>query len=298
MNTHASDSGFTLIELSVVLVIIGLIVGGVLVGQDLIKAAQIRGTISAMERYKVAYNDFLNKYTCAPGDCTNGQQLGFVASNQCNSSGIPTAYSNGSGDGYIYTFNDSSTLPSGEPLYCEGFNALAALYQAGLIGYGASYRENDSNIPLENGFMFFTSLRPNSPPPGYVMPDRDTNYLYIGTTPGSGSDFEGIGTVLTPAESLAIDTKMDDGLPMSGSVRASYQSVPGNCVGMTMHGPCFNNPSTWTGSGEYQQCGGCVNASTTPYTYNVAFGPPTSKTLSACSAIPYQGYCSIHAPVN
>ena len=35
------QAGFTLIELSIVLVIIGLIVGGVLVGQDLIKAAEI-----------------------------------------------------------------------------------------------------------------------------------------------------------------------------------------------------------------------------------------------------------------
>ena len=43
------ERGFTLIELSIVLVIIGLIVGGVLVGQDLIRAAQVRATISQIE---------------------------------------------------------------------------------------------------------------------------------------------------------------------------------------------------------------------------------------------------------
>ncbi len=46
--------GFTLIELSIVLVIIGLIIGGVLVGKDLIKAAEIRATISQINKYNHA----------------------------------------------------------------------------------------------------------------------------------------------------------------------------------------------------------------------------------------------------
>jgi prepilin-type N-terminal cleavage/methylation domain-containing protein len=47
----ALTAGFTLIELSIVLVIIGLIVGGVLVGQDLVKAAGVRATISQIEKF-------------------------------------------------------------------------------------------------------------------------------------------------------------------------------------------------------------------------------------------------------
>ena len=43
---HTARQGFTLIELSIVLVVIGLVVGGVLVGQDLIRAAGVRATIS------------------------------------------------------------------------------------------------------------------------------------------------------------------------------------------------------------------------------------------------------------
>lgn len=45
-----NQSGFTLIELSIVLVIIGLIVGGVLVGRDLIKAAEVRAQVSQIEK--------------------------------------------------------------------------------------------------------------------------------------------------------------------------------------------------------------------------------------------------------
>lgn len=71
--------GFTLIELSIVLVIIGLLVGGVLVGRDLIKSAEIRAQISQIEEFKTAVNTFKVKYGYLPGDMppTQASQLGF-----------------------------------------------------------------------------------------------------------------------------------------------------------------------------------------------------------------------------
>jgi prepilin-type N-terminal cleavage/methylation domain-containing protein len=47
---HRRNQGFTLIELSIVLVVVGLIVGGVLVGQNLIKAAQTRAQLAQIEK--------------------------------------------------------------------------------------------------------------------------------------------------------------------------------------------------------------------------------------------------------
>jgi prepilin-type N-terminal cleavage/methylation domain-containing protein len=60
-------AGFTLIELSIVLVIIGLVVGGVLVGRDLICAAELRAQISQIEKYNTAVNTFYGKYGGLPG---------------------------------------------------------------------------------------------------------------------------------------------------------------------------------------------------------------------------------------
>lgn len=63
------QKGFTLIELAGVMVIIGLLVGGIFVGRDLIKAAEIRATINQITMFDTAIYAFRLKYGCLPGDC-------------------------------------------------------------------------------------------------------------------------------------------------------------------------------------------------------------------------------------
>src|SRR6202012_3386774 len=71
--------GFTLVELAIVLVIIGLIIGAILVGQDLIEAAAVRAQVSQIEKYNAAVHTFQSKFNCLPGDCANAAEFGFVA---------------------------------------------------------------------------------------------------------------------------------------------------------------------------------------------------------------------------
>src|ERR1700756_2788750 len=101
-----AKSGFTLIEMSIVLVIIGLIIGGILTGQDLINAAAIRAQISQIEKYNTAVNTFYGKYGYLPGDIPDPQASSFGFS--------PRGTLTGQGDGNgIIEGNTGCGLASG-----------------------------------------------------------------------------------------------------------------------------------------------------------------------------------------
>ena len=104
---RSHKAGFTLIELSIVLVVIGLIVGGILVGQDLIKAAEVRAQIGQINEYNTAVNTFRGKYGYLPGDIPDpyATQFGFQTRG---------AYpGQGDGDGMITAYNGYSGPPYG-----------------------------------------------------------------------------------------------------------------------------------------------------------------------------------------
>ncbi len=66
MGTHSK--GFTLIEIAIVLVLIGLLLGGVLKGQELITSARVRNLISQQDGIKAAFFGFQDRYRALPGD--------------------------------------------------------------------------------------------------------------------------------------------------------------------------------------------------------------------------------------
>lgn len=63
-----AEAGFTLIEMSIVLVIIGLLIGGVLKGQELINSTRLKSVVSQWDSTKAAYNAFQDRYLGLPGD--------------------------------------------------------------------------------------------------------------------------------------------------------------------------------------------------------------------------------------
>jgi prepilin-type N-terminal cleavage/methylation domain-containing protein len=90
--------GFTLIELAIVLVIIGLLVGGVLVGRDLIQSAGINAVARDIDSYNVGAMTFRDKYGGIPGDITasKAQQFGLTIS-----ATNPGTTGEGDGDGVL-----------------------------------------------------------------------------------------------------------------------------------------------------------------------------------------------------
>jgi prepilin-type N-terminal cleavage/methylation domain-containing protein len=222
--------GFTLIEMAIVLVIIGLLVGGVLVGNDLIRAAGVRATISQIEKYNTAVNTFIGKYDAMPGDM-NGQtatRYGFT----------PRGAFAGQGDGNGMLQGPSSWGAGG--LYPGGG-------ETGLFWVDLS-TANGNNVNLIDGsFSTATITVPaatvtTATMSSYLPPAKlgKGNYVYVGSFNNDNNNYWGIsvpstiGTSgimtstpgLTVLQAYSIDTKIDDGVPLTGNVVAKY--LPSN----------------------------------------------------------------------
>jgi prepilin-type N-terminal cleavage/methylation domain-containing protein len=227
-----SVRGFTLIEMSIVLLIIGLIVGGVLVGQSLIKSATLKSIITDEQKYITAVNTFRGKYNELPGDMVDATNFWGTDPNGCpdwGPSATPqTTTCNGSGNGLI----ESEGVTESIPQLFEGFRAWQQLANAGLIqgaysgvpytgGIPWSYMPG-VNIPATKipnagfGWMVFDAHGQESV--GTWNAQFGVQYLLLGAPDSSGKLFGGI---LSPADAMAIDLKIDDGQPASGTVHSS-----------------------------------------------------------------------------
>jgi len=230
-------SGFTLIELSIVLVIIGLIIGGVLVGQDLIRAAEVRATISQIEKYQTAVNTFREKYGAVPGDLNAlvATQFGFTARGNYAGQGDGNGILQGV-DANLAGHNYGNVQNCGE----------SAMFWVDLT------TANGMNINMIEGS--FSTASPTTPPgnisgtflTGYFPQAKigRGNYIYVYSnssvlTPATNyfgiSALSQVGTVTavnsTPAitvkQAYDIDKKVDDGYPTSGRVVAYYLNTTG-----------------------------------------------------------------------
>lgn len=85
----ARQRGFTLVEIAIVLVIIGLLLGGVLKGQGLIDSARVKNIIQQSTSLTAAVNAYQDKFRALPGDDVQG------------TTHAPGATGNGNGDGQI-----------------------------------------------------------------------------------------------------------------------------------------------------------------------------------------------------
>ncbi|BCE00941.1 prepilin-type N-terminal cleavage/methylation domain-containing protein [Marinicellulosiphila megalodicopiae] len=65
------QSGFTLVEIAIVLVIIGLLLGGVLKGTELIENSKVKKGVNDMNSIAAAYNGYIDRYRAIPGDDGN-----------------------------------------------------------------------------------------------------------------------------------------------------------------------------------------------------------------------------------
>jgi prepilin-type N-terminal cleavage/methylation domain-containing protein len=217
-------SGFSLVELSIVLVILGLLTGGILTGQNLIRAAELRAITTEFQSYQTAAMTFRSKYFALPGDMRNATDFWSAPSTGTCPTGTATGTEtcNGNGDGTIIHATPGDADEFGEPFMAWQQLSNAGLIQGSYTGKAGAtsnvHQIANENVPaskLSNAVWFIGSNDYTSHN-GYTDGPH-TNSFSIG-----GVDVNNIttGAILSPEETWNIDTKIDDGLPQQGSVWA------------------------------------------------------------------------------
>ncbi|MEZ5738530.1 MAG: prepilin-type N-terminal cleavage/methylation domain-containing protein [Burkholderiaceae bacterium] len=188
--------GFTLVEIAIVLVIVGLLLGAVLKGQELIFNTKIKSAYNMSRETAAALYAYQDRYRVSPGDDNNATGR-FPTANP--------AVTNGNGDGLIAYGSDCRN--PGVANAGENCNALHHMRVSGFMS-GAG------NEALRTSFG------------GLASPARWENYFpQAGNNPAMG--YHNAGT--THKIMSTIDTSFDDGDPATGSVRcrnvAAYDQV-------------------------------------------------------------------------
>lgn len=192
--------GFTLVELSIVLVIIGLLIGGVLVAQSLIESAKVNRLVRELEQIQISYDLFQDKYRCVAGDCT--KSLGTTIGNgnrilDCNHE-RGNFWQHLNNGGFL-----THQLVSGTYTSCT----TTSITRIGQNIFPSEYADNAGYLA--------TNLRIRGPERrnGVLLGKHDSSVQATRTN--------NVGLqLLEPLFVQSMDTKIDDAYPFTGDIQA------------------------------------------------------------------------------
>jgi len=231
---------FSLIELSIVLVILGLLVGGILAGKSLIRASELRGVSNEFYRYQAAVFTFRGKYFQLPGDITNATSFwpaadaGDGVGTDCYDTNNVAATCNGNGNGNIYPGAGAYTTEWNEMTRAWQHLVFAGLIEGSYTGVSTQSvgvvmaHTSGVNIPASKiaGGGYRIMYRNNPSGISNQFPIVGTILFF-----GEWSNDTNANNILKAEEAWNIDSKMDDGKPGTGKLRSgSNNTGTPNCV--------------------------------------------------------------------
>lgn len=197
------QTGFTLVEIAIVLVIIGLLLGGILKGQEMIVQAKVKNSITDFSGISAAYFGYQDRYRAIPGDDIGAAGRWIT----------PTVAVSGNGD-----------------------RVLTGVYNALIT---AAVPANESALWWDHlrrsGFITGGTGNPNNSFAGTIGVEQGDGTGVAGTAPGAvlatGATVPGFtslmmcSTNLPDKVAIALDVQMDDGNPSTGAVRGILSST-------------------------------------------------------------------------
>lgn len=227
MTRSPARAGFTLLELSVVIAILGILVGGVLATQGYLRTTQLTTAMNEAKLMLSVFDQFRQKYNAIPGDMSTA-------------SAMWTGAPNGDGNGYIFRggFNGAGANNTNEHYYVfwhlnrAGF--LTGSYTGVAGSGGADHAVPGTNVAASSipgsGF-YFTNFNTAT---GYL---DDADSFYFGGFYGSyltlgaaTSNSMPTGPLLSAPQAYELDMKFDNGKPGTGWIRAPKFALAAECT--------------------------------------------------------------------
>jgi prepilin-type N-terminal cleavage/methylation domain-containing protein len=188
----SSEAGFTLVEIAIVLVIIGLLLGGILKGQEMIAQARIKNAINDFNGITVAITSYQDRYRALPGD-DKGASTRWAAPGP--------APADGNGDGTVQGLYNDATLTTESHLFWQHLR-IAGFVPGATTGAAAT-------LPPQNAVGGLTGVETG-----------------VSTVNGLGFTALIVCSSNVPDKvAIALDTQIDDGSPQTGQVRAQLQTA-------------------------------------------------------------------------
>ena len=219
--------GFTLIEIAIMIVVVGLLLGGMLKSEQLITSGRVFHLISQQDKIKGAYLGFYDRFRALPGDYSQAK---------ANIAGVSGCGGNGNGDGRI---EDAASVPPSEEYLLVWEHLSKSGFMDGSYTCGSG---NSANTTPTNAFGMPMELA------------WDADYAASGLIPPPARHNLKTGSQI-PSNVLAeIDRKIDDGNATTGKFR--FSKYDGG-TGIPDPARCYNTagPGEWKSVEPEANCG-------------------------------------------
>ena len=242
-----SHSGMTLVELSIAITIIALLAAGIMVGQTMIRHAELQQVATNFLKFRDAIKQFQDKYKYLPGDMPTATTF-WDASATCGdpTDEVTSATCNGDGDGKVDEVNDLIYVMTGpsESIYAWQHLVNSKFLEGSYTGQwalGNSIWKPGVNIPkgMDNGGFAFYYATHDTSVLAYSVTDSGyteaggtvigitypANYNHVisfgKATVEIDTEHPPMGMVFSAADAFEIDAKIDDGKPAYGNVMST-----------------------------------------------------------------------------